>query len=199
MPKGKPPIGDRVYQLKITLKHIRPPVWRRLQVPEEIILGELHRYLQVVMGWSDSHLHSFTIGRTEYTRPYPEEDLFSESTAKDEARVTLGQVVRSEKTRFGYVYDYGDHWVHDLLVEKILPRDTETAYPLCLAGRRACPPEDCGGVWGYDGMLEALRDPRHEEHASYLEWLGGGFDPEAFDLEAVNLRLAAPDAYGADE
>ncbi len=199
MPKAEPPTEDRIYQLKITLKHIRPPIWRRLQVRGDVTLGELHRFLQVAMGWWDSHLHLFTVGRTEYTRPYPEEDVFWEKPAKDEDEVRLGQVVRSEKTRFRYVYDYGDHWEHDIVVEKILPREGAATYPVCLAGRRACPPEDCGGPWGYAGMLEALRDPQHEEHESYLEWLGGSFDPEALDLEELNRRLASPEAYKAWE
>jgi hypothetical protein len=195
MRKERPPVGERVYQLKITLKHIRPPIWRRLQVRGDITLGQLHRFLQVAMGWSDSHLHLFRIGRTEYTQPYPEEDLFSESKAKDEDEAILGEVVRSEKHRFIYVYDYGDHWEHDIVVEKILPREGEMAHPICLAGRRACPPEDCGGPWGYGGMLQALSDPSHPEHETYTEWLGGGFDPEEFDLEELNRRLSSPDTY----
>lgn len=199
MPRGKLPVSQRAYQLKITLKHIRPPIWRRLQVRGDITLGELHRFLQVAMGWWDSHLHLFKIGRAEYTHPYPELDLFSETETKDEDETILGEVVRSEKRRFTYVYDYGDHWEHEIVVEKILPREGEMEYPVCLAGRRACPPEDCGGPWGYGGMLQALDDPSHPEHESYVEWLGGQFDPEEFDLEVLNHRLSSPDTYAAWE
>jgi len=197
MRKGKPPAEGRVYQLKVTLRHIRPPIWRRLQVEGDVTLGQLHRFLQVAMGWWDSHLHLFRIGRAEYSQPYPEEDPFrdDDDKAKDENAVALGEVVRSERSRFVYVYDYGDHWEHEIVVEKILPRDGEVAYPICLAGRRACPPEDCGGPWGYGEMLQALADPSHPQHESYTEWVGGSFDPEEFDLEEVSRRLSSPSTY----
>lgn len=119
----------------------------------------MHRFLQVAMGWWDSRLHLSKIGRAEYTHPGPELDLFSETEAKDEDEAILGEVMPIEKRRFTYVYDYGDHWEHDTVVEKILPREGEMQYPVCLAIRRACPPEDCGGYWGYGGILLALYMP----------------------------------------
>lgn len=189
------PVGERVYQLKVTLRHIRPPVWRRLQVGGDTTLGQLNRYLQVAMGWWNSHLHLFQIGRTEYRQPDPEEDLFWESTAKDENAAVLGEVVPAEKEKFRYVYDFGDHWEHEIVVEKILPRGGDLAYPVCLAGQRACPPEDCGGPGGYRELLQALSDPDHPEHESWTEWVPDGFEAEECDLEELNRRLRSPDTY----
>jgi hypothetical protein len=107
----------------------------------------------------------------------------------DERLVLLSEIATTAIRKFVYEYDFGDSWEHEILVEKILPAEAETAYPLCLRGKRACPPEDVGGVWGYEEFLEAIGDPTQEEHESYLEWVGGDFDPEAFDLEETNQRL----------
>jgi hypothetical protein len=194
MRKGKPPVGERLYQFKITLRHIRPAVWRRLQVLGDTSLGELHRVIQVAMGWSDSHLHLFRIGKTEYSQPDPE-DPFWGRNAVDERSVAMAEVAPSEGSRFLYLYDFGDDWEHDIRVEKILVRPERHVYPACVEGRRACPPEDCGGSPGYGHLLKALRNPWHPEHVSLLEWVGGSFDPEAFDLEGVNRRLRFPELH----
>jgi hypothetical protein len=174
-----------IYQIKVTLKGIKPPIWRRIQVPASITLPQLHRVLQVVMGWEDYHLHQFTIAHERYGEPDPDfaDDMINEN------RVRLGQVIRGEKARFLYEYDFGDSWEHELLIEKILPPDPAVPYPVCLTGKRHCPPEDVGGVWGYPGFLEAIRDPEHREHKEMLQWVGGEFDPEEFDLEDVNAGL----------
>ena len=196
MPSRSLPIGQRVYQLKVTLKHIRPPIWRRLQVLGDATLGHLHMVLQIAMGWSSDHLHEFEIGRSRYGVHDPEEeDAFWGTPAKDEDAVRLGEVVRSAKRTFLYTYDFGDTWEHVILVEQILPREEGGTYPVCLKGRRAGPPEDCGGPWGYGHLLEALGDASHPDHADLLEWVGGSFDPEAFDLEELNRRLSSPDSY----
>ncbi len=178
--------AHRIYQLKITLQRIRPPIWRRIQVPSDITLPRLHDVLQIVMGWSDYHLHVFKIGGTEYGMPDPE---YCADIA-NERRVKLGHVVRWEQVQFLYEYDFGDSWEHQILVEKILYSQPNRHSPVCLTGRRACPPEDCGGVWGYAELLEALADPDHPEHDSMREWAGGDVDPAAFDLEAVNVALS---------
>lgn len=178
-----------IYQIKVTLEGIRPPVWRRLLVPGEVALDELHDILQAAFGWLDYHLHQFIVGERYFGVPDPDYETYMEMN--DEAEVTLGEIAAGEGFRFRYEYDFGDSWMHLIQVEKILPPDPDRAYPVCIKGRRASPPEDVGGVWGYEGFLEAIADPEHEEHESYLEWIGGEFDPEAFDLAEVNAALAA--------
>lgn len=177
-----------VYQLKITLKDFKPAIWRRVLVPGHYPLSRLHRVVQYAMGWTDSHLHCFRIGQDNYSLPMPGSD-WEDSDDLDSRKVRLDQIAPRDKVKFIYEYDFGDGWEHDILVEKILPPDTELKHPVCLKGRGACPPEDVGGVWGYANFLEAILDPAHEEHDSYLEWVGGEFDPDAFDLEFTNRIL----------
>ncbi len=181
-----------VHQLKITLKYVRPPIWRRVLVPSEMRLSDSHDVIQIAMGWEDSHLHQFEVGETYYALPDPEEDDFWGSRSEDEAKVKLRDVAPREKDKLRYDYDFGDGWEHSIVVEKVLPREKGRRYPVCLAGRRACPPEDCGGPHGYGNLLEALQDPKHPDHEDLTEWIGGEFDSEAFDLEAVNKLLGDP-------
>jgi hypothetical protein len=191
-PKGKSQKKSRigsVYQLKVTLKGISPPIWRRFQVTDDITLPKLHRVLQAIMGWEDYHLHVFDIGGVNYSMPYPGEVDLDEMEMKTEKRVKLNRLALAEKSRFIYEYDLGDSWIHEILVEKILPPDPKVKYPVCIAGERAAPPEDCGGVWGYADFVESILDPDHPEHEDYLDWIGGNFDPETFDLEAINREL----------
>ncbi len=176
-----------IYQLKITLNSTRPPVWRRVLVPGDTTLRQLHDLLQIVMGWTDSHLHQFVIGGATYGAT--EYDDEGDLELLPEQRYRLSQVVPKPGARFVYEYDFGDGWNHTVLVEKIVPPEPGAHYPLCVAGKRACPPEDVGGVWGYETFLEAIRNPRHPEHEEYLEWVGGDFDPDAFDVEAGNAQL----------
>jgi hypothetical protein len=186
--KKKSQIGS-VFQLKVTLEGISPPIWRRFQVTDDITLLKLHRILQAIMGWEDYHLHVFDIGGVNYSMPYPGEVDLDEMGMKTEKGVKLSKLAPAEKSRFLYEYDLGDSWIHEILVEKILPPDPEVKYPICIAGERAAPPEDCGGVWGYADFLEAILDPDHPEHEDLLDWAGGDFDPEKFDLEAINREL----------
>ena len=174
-----------VYQLKVILKGSNPPIWRRIHVRGDISLGRLHDVLQIVMGWTDTHLHQFIIGRSHYGVPDPD-DLME---VKNERRYKLMQIAPREKMKFLYEYDFGDGWEHEILVEKILHPEQGAHYPVCLAGKRACPPEDVGGVFGYEDFLEAIRDPNNPEHDNMLEWVGGEFDPEAFDLDSINQVL----------
>lgn len=178
-------MAKSIYQLKITLKDFRPPIWRRVQVNSDITLGKLHQIIQSSMGWTNSHLHGFSIGGVEYGQPLPELDL----EIKNEQKVKLSKVVTGEKQKFFYTYDMGDSWEHEILVEKVLPHDPLVRYPVCITGKRACPPEDCGGVWGYAEFLEAIQQPDHPEHESMLEWVGCAFDPDAFILSEVNQLL----------
>jgi len=185
MPAKKKSGEKRVYQLKVTLRDIRPPIWRRIQVTSETDLDDLHRILQTVMGWYGGHLHEFDVFGDHYGDP-----LLSEGDVLDEASVTLGQLITREKEKLHYLYDFGDSWEHEMLVEKILTLEKGKQYPVCLAGKRACPPEDCGGPAGYENLLEALKDPSHPEHEDMFDWLPRDFDSEKFDVESVNRRLA---------
>lgn len=184
MPRTRPDARP-VYQLKVTLQHTKPPIWRRIQVRANTTLPRLHDTLQVAMGWTDAHLHQFIIDGVEYGLPDPD---FADDR-RSEQRIKLERVVTTEKDRFVYEYDFGDSWTHILLVEKILPPDPEVHYPRCLAGKRACPPEDVGGVWGYAAFLEAVGTRDHPEHDDMLAWCGGAFDPDAFSRDDVNQAL----------
>ena len=174
-----------VYQIKVTLKGSRPPIWRRIQVISDMTLAQLHRILQCVMGWEDAHLYQFVVSGIRYGDPR----LLGELDAEDARTVPLATLGLREKVKFLYEYDFGDSWEHALRVEKILPRDEGKRSPVCLTGKRACPPEDCGGIWGYASFLEAIRDPEHPEHDEMLEWVGGEFDPDILDLDEVNKEL----------
>lgn len=184
--KKQPPI-ESIYQIKVTLKDIQPPIWRRVQVPSNISLNKLHRILQAVMPWDDYHLHQFIIGGVNYGEPDPDDDFGFE--LKSDRTAKLNQVASGAGARFTYEYDFGDGWEHEILIEKVLPPEGGVRYPICLAGKRACPPEDCGGTPGYARFLEAIRNPEHEEHEELLQWVGGSFDPEAFDLDEINRAL----------
>ena len=177
----------QIYQIKVTLDVTHPPIWRRILVPGNTSLLKLHDILQIVMDWEDYHLHMYTIEGLIYGDPA--DDEYGDMGTLDEANYQLSQVIYGEGQRFTYEYDFGDSWDHTLLVEKILPPEKGFRYPFCLKGKRACPPEDVGGVWGYKNFLEAIHDPTHDEHEEYLAWVGGEFDPEAFDLEEINTRL----------
>jgi len=174
-----------IYQLKITLKNIEPAIWRKIQVRGNITLFRLHEYIQVFMGWENYHMHEFRIKGKRYGRPDTEgAAMFGIKINKDK-EVKVCELV-SESDVFEYVYDFGDDWQHEILVEKVLEPEEGVVYPICLAGERACPTEDCGGPWGYQEMLEILKDPKHEEYEYYREWLGGEPDPEEFDIDKVN-------------
>ncbi|MFH0794638.1 MAG: plasmid pRiA4b ORF-3 family protein [bacterium] len=190
MPSGKKASSNDVYQLKLTLKYIKPPIWRRLQVRGDTNLGDLHYIIQSAMGWDNSHLHEFKFGKESYADPEFELDgPFGGRGVKDENRTILNAVARRKGAKFLYEYDFGDGWEHEILVEKILAPEAGVRYPRCVKGARACPPEDCGGPWGYPNILHALANPKDPESAELLEWLGPHFDPEAFDLKRINRKL----------
>jgi hypothetical protein len=176
-----------VFQLKITLQDTKPPIWRRVLVDRSTTLAHLHDVIQAAFGWWNYHLHEFEIGRKRYGVPDPDEDWGE--PPRDERRTRLDAVV-GEGASFRYTYDFGDGWEHRVIVEKVLPPSVDTAAPACIDGRRACPPEDCGGTWGYRELLEILADPTHPEHGERREWLGRPFDPDAFDPSEFedNLR-----------
>ena len=176
----------RVLELKIALQHVRPPVWRRVKVPGNLTLGEFHEVIQETMGWCNCHLHEFNVHGTTYSDPRAQlEEVL------DENRVFLGDMLRVPGDRMAYTYDFGDSWDHLITLEKECPSAPSGPVLLCIKGKRACPPEDCGGPWGYERLPEILKDPDHEEHEDMCEWLGSDFDPEAFDMKAINGSLAA--------
>lgn len=179
------PADKKIYQIKVSLVGIKPPIWRRFLVPEKTTLDQLHYILQIVMGWEDYHLHMFTINGQDYCDPQQDPD--EELGAGDEAQINLRQI--AEGSDFSYKYDFGDGWQHKLTIEKILPAGKGVRFPRCVAGKRACPPEDVGGTGGYAEFLQAIADPKHPDYSVYLEW-AAGFDPEYFDLEQINELLA---------
>jgi Plasmid pRiA4b ORF-3-like protein len=184
---GKDPAGPMVHKVKITLRGAKPPVWRRLEVPSGFTLSRLHECVQRAFGWAGCHLWRFATPGGEFGDPDPELGHRSASARN------LRDVAPRIGDRIRYTYDFGDDWEHEIAVEDIRPAERGVAYPRCTAGRRACPPEDCGGIWGYQELLEILADPRHPEHVERLDWLGLGsateFDPAAFDLDEVNRAL----------
>lgn len=177
----------RIFQLKATLRDIAPPIWRRFQVRGIDTLGELDGVLQAVMGWDNCHLHHFEIDGVEYGIDDPDYADIG-SAVEDEEEFPLSKILKKDM-RFVYVYDFGDNWVHDIEVEDYVSYDKKQKYPVCLEGKRHCPPEDSGGPWSYPEFLDAIQNPDNEEHESMLEWVGGSFDPEAFSAEEINKRM----------
>lgn len=190
-PKRKKSDGPApIYQVKISLRGAKPPIWRRLLVPADVSLARLHDIIQVAFGWDGSHLHAFHTPYGLFGRA--DRDLGHRA----EKPVTLEQVAPQAKDKIRYVYDFGDDWTHEIQVEKLLVRDPTLTYPRCVGGRRAAPPDDCGGIWGYEELVRILADPRHPDHQERLEWLGladaSHFDPAAFDPDEVSRALAKP-------
>jgi len=179
--------------LRVELEGIEPVIYRVLLVRGTIGLDLLHAILQVAIGWTNSHLHKFSIGDSEYSDPEfnLNEDTFEgQKLVEDETIVNLYEVAPYKGFQFGYEYDFGDSWEHRITVEDILPDDgTLVGFAECIDGKRACPPEDCGGVPGYADFVETITDPKSEEYESMLEWVGGAFDPEALDIKKVNRFL----------
>ena len=183
-----PAKSTTIYQLKIVLQGSKPPIWRRIQVKSDITLDVLHQIIQTAMGWYDVHLHQFDVRGNFYSNP-----AFQLEETEDESRIKLDRILTTLKEKFAYEYDFGDGWDHLIVLEKILAVEPGTQYPYCLKGKRNCPPEDIGGIWSYQHFLAVLNDKNHPEHAEsleQLEWLGGSFDPEEFDLAEINEGLA---------
>jgi len=176
--------GATVVSLKITLLHTKPPIWRRLLVPGTMTLGDVHDAIQAAMGWEDSHLHAFDINGQAYGDRRAVDDV------ADEKRLTLNGLRKSGVARFTYTYDFGDDWEHAVTIEKTLPAVDGTTYPICSGGKRACPPEDCGGPWGYQRLLDVLADPAHPDYAEQRGWVDEDFDPDDFTTIGANAMLA---------
>ena len=178
-----------VLQMRVDLRGSKPPIWRRLQVPGDIALCELHTLLQVAFDWHSTHMYAFDTAYGRFGIPHPELGLRSDT------KVTLEQVAAGPGTKLTYTYDFGDDWEHVIAVEGTVPREDASIYPRCVGGRRKAPPEDCGGIWGYLELLEILDNPAHEEHENRLEWLGidrpDQHDPAYFDTDEVNDAFTA--------
>jgi len=187
----------RVWQFKISLKEVTPPVWRVILVPEEYTFWDLHVAIQDAMGWLDCHLHEFQIRHPDLQTleriGIPQEEpvpLPGGDPTLPGWQIDIADYFSDSNTTAKYLYDFGDGWEHDLVLENVLQRDSQADYPLCLAGERACPPEDCGGPPGYERFLEAIRDETHVDHDGMLKWVGGRFSPEEFD--PMEVRFSDP-------
>ena len=195
------------YQIKISIKGIKPPIWRRIELSPLTLLEDLHYIIQDSMGWTDSHLHYFKKGNVCYQ---PEEQLQEEDEVYgyrienvDYTNIKLSDILTKEKDKMTYMYDFGDSWEHEVVLEKIIATDKELSDPVCTGGKRACPPEDCGGVPGYMRLLEILQNPKDKEYKIYMEWLGldpkhDHFDPEEFDIKFVNVLISGGDEDDED-
>ena len=190
----------QIYQIQIALQGFKPKIWRRVLIPSDLMLGDVHKIIQTAMGWENGHLHQFIKDKKFYTFTPDGEDEWSMKGSTDykKKRIRLSDLLVAEKDNMVYEYDFGDGWHHDIILEKILPVDPTIKYPVCTAGKMNCPPEDSGGVWGYAEMLEIVKNPKHEQYEDYNEWLGEDFDPEFFDMDEVNEVLKEKN-YGCYE
>ncbi|MDT0617513.1 plasmid pRiA4b ORF-3 family protein [Salinisphaera sp. P385] len=178
--------NESVFQIRVVLEGVEPSAWRRLLIPGAIDLAALHDILQRAMGWTDSHLHQFIAGEQRFGIPDPE---FDDGTS-DEVGVPIARFLIRAGDSLIYEYDFGDGWEHRIALEDVTDSDDRQDLPLCIGGAGACPPEDVGGIGGYEEFLAALDDPGHPDHDELAEWIDSDFDPERFDLEEVNRRLA---------
>ncbi len=184
MPAPEPEIA----RLKITLDEIKPRIWRRIEVPLAIRLDDLHVVIQEAMGWENYHLYEFRAGGFSWGIPDQDFDFGEQPLAAKKATLA-GLLGDAGRKTFKYLYDFGDGWEHSIRVERVVATDPEARYPRLLAAERRCPPEDCGGPWGYVDYLEAIADPNHENHDEMIEWRGPGFDPNDVDEAGIHKRL----------
>ena len=185
--KGKK--AGKIFQLEIWLEDIKPRIWRSLAVRPFMKLDRMHMVIQKAMGWTNSHLHQFISSEgIYYSYPYPGYDRYDDGT-EDETFVKISDLIAAPGDRLKYQYDFGDCWNHIIELKSIETAKPGAKYPVCLAGERACPPEDCGGPWGYADMLDILAGQDSDQKQEYEEWLGAKFDPEAFNIEKINRRI----------
>ena len=183
----------KIYQIHLSLKYFEPKIWRRILVPADLSLAKFHKVIQITMGWSDSHLHQFFKSGIIYT-PKPQNAFLGTGPKMvDYKKMKIYDLLNRENDKMFYLYDLGDDWKHDIILEKILPVDEQMEYPVCVDGENSCPPEDVGGIGGYAYMLEVLNNPNHEDFEQYDEWYGADFDPGHFDKDYVNMLLRGDD------
>ncbi len=186
---------DRIIQMKITLQRTKPSIWRRVLVDKTITFEKLHHINQIAMGWTNSHLYEFDFKSYRIAELNEEFDGDYKNKTMDSSTVTLESIITVPEVKFNYIYDFGDSWEHQIIVEKFLPYDTKTNYPICLDGKLNCPPEDCGGIPGFCNLLEIIGNKKHPEREEMLEWLGEQYDAEHFDKDEINQELASLDNY----
>ncbi len=180
-----------IYQIKISLDDAKPSIYRTILVEPDTAFFEFHQIIQVAMGWDDYHLYSFETG--DYTIAVPDE--FMDIDSIDPASIALNEVLKKTGDKIKYEYDFGDGWRHTIQLEKIIPYQLNKSYPTCIRGKRSCPPEDCGGIWGYENIIEIIKNKKHPEYKKTIEWVGIDFDPDYFDIEFVNETLEDIDEY----
>lgn len=177
----------KAIQIKITLEGVQPPVWRRLLIKDDITLNQLHYNIQAAMSWTNTHLHEFEVHGQTYAAPSEYDEIKIEDAEKTDIKLSALNLAEGDKIL--YTYDFGDDWRHQILIEKITPVDSNQVYPCCIKAVRVCPPEDCGGHWGYVDLIKQLADKSHPEHEDAVELLGSDFDPEQVSLEDINKEL----------
>ncbi|MDM8546841.1 plasmid pRiA4b ORF-3 family protein [Candidatus Venteria ishoeyi] len=181
-----------IYQIKISLRYSKPPIWRRVLLPAATHLDKLHQIIQIVMDWEGYHLHHFATPGRGFNRFFSTAEMIQNGMMddmEDESQFQLQDFLRQEKDKLDYVYDFGDDWEHVIMLEKILASDPKIQYPCCSSGRRAAPPEDIGGIPGYEHLLNVLEQPDHPEYEELTEWLADDFDPKVWDQQALNQQL----------
>ena len=175
-----------VYQLKVQLNNIRPPIWRRILVADSVTLGELHEIIQIAMGWTNSHLHQFPMGNKRFGSIDPDFDMDWDDDLQDEEKISIKKLLTKKGDTLGYEYDFGDSWRHKITLEAVLPFEPSQKLPCCIKGKRGCPPEDIGGPWRYGEFLQQWADDSDSECEELREWVGDHFQPEKFDANEVN-------------
>ncbi|MBK8267027.1 MAG: plasmid pRiA4b ORF-3 family protein [Planctomycetes bacterium] len=184
---------ESIFELKVSLIGSRPLIWRRFEMASYYTLDDLHNVIQFVMGWYDCHMHQFIVDADRRYGPPPPADLVNDIWADEKLQnsqsIAISALEDELKKGIQYEYDFGDSWLHEINLVKSLPMGRTNHKPVCLAGKNACPPEDCGGLHGYYHMLDAIKDPKDGMYEEYTEWLGTEFDPAFFDIETVNRRL----------
>jgi len=177
------------YQIQISLRGSKPRIWRRVLISSDLLLPDFHTIIQITMGWTNSHLHQFIKNRIFYSERVAEDDFWDNMSNVDYSKIKISDLLKKEKDKIIYEYDFGDSWEHDIILEKIKDSGLKKIISTCLTGKNNCPPEDCGGIWEYSDMLEILKHPNNERYEEYVEWLGEEFDPKYFDKNKINEML----------
>ncbi len=178
---------SKILELDIVLQGSKPKIWRRVLVPEGFSFHHLHYTIQLAMGWTDSHLYQFITGRNQRYIGVPFDDDFGEM--EDSRKIKIKSLLNAPKDKILYEYDFGDSWKHIVEVKKVHQAEKGKKYPVLIGGAMACPPEDCGGIWGYQELVENLKMKGTDEYEELVEWLGGEFDPNEFDMAKINEMI----------
>ncbi|SDC01305.1 plasmid pRiA4b ORF-3 family protein [Williamwhitmania taraxaci] len=188
-------MAKSIYQIQVALVGSKPKIWRRVLIPSDMPLSDVHKVIQTAMGWANSHLHQFVKGKKYYAPVVEDDDSWDDTDSIDYKDILVSDLLKAVKDKMEYEYDFGDGWEHTVELEAILPVDESAVYPFCVDGKMNCPVEDSGGVGGYQHMLAVLKDTAHEEYAEYMEWLGGDLDPTYFEKDEINEMFRMTD-YG---